>query len=231
MVVGDDTGRVLLLEPDATGPGTVWEADLGELSYGSPIFSPRGDAVYQTVTSGVVAMDATDGTVLWRSEAPEEIVEVSPAVGPDGTVVVGTNDPFQYGLGPTSGEVVWKFRRDFWTYSSPGVTVDGIAYFGDHDNRITGLDVATGEVVFGFSGSRADENPGGIGIWTSVAVDAEHSTYAGNRDGLVCAVDRDGDLLWEIRAGTTIDSYPALTADGGLVIGTVDGDLLYVADG
>lgn len=227
-VVGDSTGRLLLLHPDANGPGATWDVDLDEQTYGSPVIAVDGRTVYQSVLSGVVAV--RDGGVLWRSEAPSEIVEVSAALGPDGTVVVGTNDPYQYGLDPTDGDVRWRFRRDFWTYSSPSVTSDGIVYFGDHDNRVTGLDVASGELVFRFSGSRENVNPGGIGIWTSVVVDAHHSAYVGTREGLVYGVDRDGELMWELRAGTTVDSYPALTADGALVIGTADGELLAIAD-
>ncbi len=231
VAVGDDTGRVLLLEPTAADAGVVWDVDLGEASYGSVVVADDGETVYQSVVSGVVAL--RDGEVLWRTSEPSgdgDLVEVSPAVAPDGTVVVGSNDPHQYGLDPEDGSVRWRWQRDFWTYSSPSVTRDGIAYFGDHDNRVIGLDAATGALRFRYAGSREDRNPGGIGIWTSVVVDAEHTTYVGTRDGLVYAVTRDGELLWELRAGTTVDSYPALAGDGALLIGTVDGALLSIAD-
>jgi outer membrane protein assembly factor BamB len=228
VVVATTDGLLLGLRPTGSGPGEEWRTDLGEPSYGSPVLSTDGATAYQTVTSGVVAVEA--GEVRWRWRVPREIVEVSAAVAPDGTVVVGTNDPYEYGLGPRDGSLRWRFRRGFWTYSSPGVTRDGIAYFGDHGNRVTGLDVTSGDLVFSYQGSRRDTRVGGVGIWTSVLVDAGHTTYVGTRQGLVYAVDRHAHQLWSYDAGSTVDSYPALTGDGLLVIGATDGRLLGFAD-
>lgn len=229
VVVGTGDGLLVGLRPTASGPGERWRLDLGESSYGSAVISADGRTAYQSVLSGVVAV--RDGAVVWHWRVPSEIVEVSPAVAPSGTVVIGTNDDYQYGLDPADGSVLWRYRRDVYTYSSPGVTADGIAYFGDHANRIVGLDADSGTVLFRHQGSTVDDGPGGIGIWTAVLVDADHTVYAGTRQGLIYAVDRDGDRLWTHDAGATVDSYPALTADGALVIGTTDGKLLAFGDG
>lgn len=228
VVVGNDAGLLVGLHPTADGPGEVWRLDLGEQSYGSPVFSADGKTAYQSGISGVFAVD--HGKVLWHSTAPTKLVEVSPAVAPDGTVVIGSNDHHAYGLEPSDGSVRWKRQLGFTTYSSPGVTHDGISYLGDHGNKISGLDAATGKVLFAFQGSRKDSGPGGIGIWTSVLVDAHHSVFAGTRQGLIYGADRSGHLLWTVEAKTTVDSYPALTEDGVLVIGTSDGRLLAIAD-
>ncbi len=228
VVVGTTSGQLLGLHPDAGGAGEQWRLELGEQSYGSAVFSPDGTTAYQSVTSGVVAV--RDGTVAWRWSVPSQIVEVSPAVAPDGTVVIGTNDPYQYGLDPEDGSVVWKHRRGSWTYSSPGVSHDGIAYFGDHGDRVSGLDVRTGKILFSHQGSRRNTRVGGIGIWTSVALDEDHTAYVGTRQGLVYAVDRDSHRIWTYDARTTVDSYPALTGDGALVVGTTGGRLLAFGD-
>lgn len=228
VVVGDLGGQLVALRPTSRGPAVQWRVDLGTSTYGSPVWSPDGSTVYQSLTTGVVAVRA--GEVVWRSTPASEIIEVSPAVAPDGTVVVGTNDPYEYGLDPADGSVRWRHPRGYWTYSSPGVTRDGIAYFGDHHNRITGVDARTGRLRFSFLGSQKDVNPGGVGIWTSVLVDARHSVYVGTRQGLVYAVDRTGRPLWQIETGATVDSYPALTDDGALVVGVSDGRLLAIAD-
>lgn len=228
VVVGNNSGLLLGLRPSPAGPNETWRLDLGEQSYGSPVTSEDGSTTYQTVLSGVVAVRG--GSILWAWKVPTEIVEVSAAVAPSGTVVIGTNDPFQYGLDPADGSVLWRFRRDAYTYSSPGVTADGIAYFGDHKNRVIGLDTATGGVLFRHQGSVKDDGPGGIGMWTSVLVDSEHSTFVGTRQGLIYAVDRNSRRRWSYDAASTVDSYPALTADGTLLIGTTDGRLLAFAD-
>lgn len=228
VVVGNDAGLLVGLRPSPAGPNERWRIDIGEQSYGSPAISSDGSTTYQSVLSGVVAVRA--GSILWRWKVPTKIVEVSPAVAPSGTVVIGTNDPFQYGLDPTDGSVQWRYRRDVYTYSSPGVTADGIAYFGDHRNRVTALDATTGDLLFRYQGSVRDDGPGGIGIWTSVLVDSEHTAFVGTRQGLIYAVDRDGRRRWSYDAGSTVDSYPALTADGVLLIGTTDGRLLAFGD-
>ncbi len=228
VAVGDLGGKLMVLRSTPSGPTVRWQVELGAATYGSPVWAPDGRTVYQSLTSGVVAV--RDGRVLWRSTPASELIEVSPAVAPDGTLVVGTNDPYQYGLDPDDGSVRWRHRRGYWTYSSTVVTRDGLAYFGDHHNRITGVDSHTGRVRFSFLGSQKDVNPGGVGIWTSVLVDARHNVYAGTRQGLVYGVDRTGHLLWQIETGSTIDSYPALTKDGALIIGVSDGRLLAIAD-
>lgn len=224
VVVGTDAGLLVGLSPTESGPGETWRLDLAEPSYGSVVTSSDGATTYQSVLSGVVAV--REAQIIWRWRIPNDIVEVSPAVAPSGTVVIGTNDRYQYGLDPADGSVTWRYRRDVYTYSSTGVTADGIAYFGDHRNRITGLDADSGELVFSHQGSTEDDGPGGVGIWTAVLVDAEHTTYAGTRQGLIYAVDRDSRRLWTYDAGSTVDSYPALTADGALIVGTTDGRLL-----
>ena len=208
VVVGDIGGGLMALRPTERVAGVRWSVDLEESSYGSAVWSADGRTAYQSVTSHVVAV--RDGDVVWRSDPLTELIEVSPAVAPDGTVVIGTNDPWQYGLDPDDGSVRWRHPRPAWTYSSPVVTGDGVSYFGDHLNRITGLDATDGRVLFSFQGSTKDVNPGGIGVWTSVLVDAEHTVYAGTRQGLVYAVDRDAHLLWQLELGATVDSYPAL---------------------
>ena len=143
-----------------------------------------------------------------------------PGAGPPGVTLPHGEDQT---AASGDGTVTWRFERDHWTYSSPGVTRDGIAYFGDHASQIRGLDATTGRVLFSFDHT-------GSGIWTSILVDAQHTVYAGTRAGLIYAVDRDGHLLWSLPTGSTVDSYPALTADGALVIGTSGGELLAIAD-
>lgn len=228
VVVGDATGRLLGLQPTGTGPAVQWEVALHEQTYGSPVLSADGSTTYQSVLSGVVAV--RHGALLWRSTAPTEIVEVSPAVAPDGTVVIGTNDPYEYGLDPETGQVRWRFRRGHWTYSSPGVTADGVVYFGDHANQITGLDAVTGRLIFRFAGTQRRPSRRSIGIWTAVLSDVDHRTYVGTRQGFIYGVDRAGRLLWQLDTGATVDSYPALTADGALIVGVTDGRLLAIAD-
>jgi len=223
VAVGTTSGTVAVLHPTVSGPGRRWSISLGAQSYGSVAWSSDGRTVYESLLSGVVAL--RDGSEVWRRTLGET-VEVSPAVAPDGTVVIGTNGQHEFGLRPADGSVAWSYTRPITTYSSPVVTADGIAYFGDHANRVVGVDASSGARQFGYEG------PGGTKgqIWTSIAVDKDHTVFAGTHDGHIYAVDRTGRRLWSFTTGANVDSYPALTGDGALVIGVTDGRLISFAD-
>lgn len=207
-------------------PRALWSRDLGTTSYGSPALGRRGD-VYATVDNALVALRQT-GRVRWRFAA-RGIVEVSPAVAPDGTVVLGTNDRFQYGVGP-DGRERWRYPREDLTYSSPGVTADGTAYFGDHRGFLNAVDVATGKLVGRYRGQGRSRDEGNVGIWTAPLVDARRNVYFGTHPGKVFGFARDGRRLFAIETGGVVDSYPALAADGTLLIGSESGELIAIRD-
>lgn len=66
-------------------------------------------------------------------------------------------------------------------------------------------------------------------ITTRPLVDAVGTTYFGAEDGIVRAVDANGQLLWSLSTGGPVRSSPAMAADGTLYIGSNDGNLYAVA--
>lgn len=225
-VVGDTVGTVLALR--LSDHAVLWRVALGGTSYGSVALSPTDpQRAYQTVGDSVVALDG--GRVAWRARTGG-LVEVSPAVGPDGTVVVGSNDAYEHAFHP-DGRRAWRFRKGAQSYSSPVVGYDGTAWFGDHAAFVTGVDVRTGALRGRFRGEHVEPPRGpSVGVWTSVLVDADHDVYWGTRLGHVYGRAADGRVLFDVATGSTVDSYPALTADGLLVVGLVDGRLLGIGD-
>src|SRR4051812_23009737 len=144
VVVGDSAGWVSRITVPTTGAATVtWQVRVGQSSYGSVAVSPSG-RVFQSVDDALVALNAT-GAVLWRRGLPSP-VEVSPAVTPDGGVVVAAGGNLAYGFDPTGG-LRWKHDRRAQTYSSPVVTSDGLVAFGDHAGIVTVLDAMTGTLA------------------------------------------------------------------------------------
>lgn len=224
VLVGTTSGDVLSVDAAA---GTVrWRARLGGTSYGSVALSPTdASRAYTTVGTELVALD--DADVAWREDL-DDLVEVSPAVAPDGTVVVGSNARHARAFSP-EGRDLWSYDLQAQTYSSPVVTDDGVAYLGDHDGVVTGLDARTGEVLARHLGptQRPADNRS-IGVWTSPAVDDEHDVYWGTRSGHVVGAAADGRQLFDLDVGATVDSYPALD-EGLLVVGLTDGRLLGIA--
>ena len=65
------------------------------------------------------------------------LVNSSPAVGPDGTVYIGSWDDYLYAINPDS-TIQWKFHAGH-IRSSPAIAQDGTIYFGSWDNYFYAL--------------------------------------------------------------------------------------------
>ncbi len=223
--VADSKGDVVALAPTPTTVSKLWTISIGKESFGSPALAADG-TIYGTADKDLVAItDAGDhATVAWRFHAGD-IIEVSPSVAPDGTVVLGTNDPYEYGI-TAKGAVAWKYPRKAFSYSTPAATVDGLAYFGDNDGYVDVVNSATGKPLGRYDGTAKAISSVGVGVWTAPLVDARHDVYFGTAAGHIFGFAYGGARLFDFNAGATVDSYPALTPDGTLVIGA-DNGMLY----
>lgn len=226
VVVGDSAGWVYAIRVPTAGPATVsWALSVGTSSYGSVAMGPG--VIFQSVTDAVVAVSA-DGHLRWRHVLPAP-VEVSPAATPDGGVVVGDGGNKEYGIDGT-GRVRWVHNRRAETYSSPVVSSDGLTAFGDHAGIVTVLDAVTGhlEARYPLLGHR--QYPRTIGIWSSPVIDSDHDLYVASFQGHVQGFRPDGRRLFDLDTGVAVDSYPALTADGALVVAGTDGTIRLIGD-
>ncbi len=229
--VATTDGTLLALDlPDRGRPREAWRLDVGGTSYSSPSVGPDG-TVYAAADRIVTAVrdDADHAAVRWRFRT-RDTIEVSTAVGADGTIVVGTNNDVQYGLRPDGG-VRWTFDRGDWTYSSP-VVRDGRTWFGSHLGQVDVLDAATGELLqrdLGLPKAQGTSSAG-TGVWTAPLVDTAQDVYVGTAAGHVYGFAPDGRRLWDAPVGGVIASYPALTADGTLVLGSTNGTLYAFHD-
>ena len=74
------------------------------------------------------------GTLLWRYPT-RDWVQSSPAVGPKGTIYVGSDDNLLYAFKP-DGSLEWTYRPGDIVYSSPAVAADGTVYVGSADGHL-----------------------------------------------------------------------------------------------
>ncbi len=229
--VADAAGTLIALDVPRDGAAMRrWSLELDGPSFSSPAVSSDG-TVYAAAGNRLVAVAdlGNKAEVRWSFRTPS-LIEVSPAVGADGTVVIGSNDRDEYGVGP-DGRVRWRYDRGDWTYSS-AVVRDGLAYFGDHLGHVDVVDARTGEErarLLGIPKARGTTSAG-TGIWTAPLVDARGNVYAGSAAGHVYGFAPDGRRLWDADVGGIVASYPALTADGTLVVGSTTGLLYAFAD-
>jgi len=221
--VAEMNGHLHALQIVGSGARERWVSDLGthDTLYGSPAVGIDG-TIYATVGNRIVAVADRTGRaeVLWHFDIASG-TEVSAAVGRDDVVVFGTNDNFEYGL-DSSGSLLWRYPRNSLTYSSPAATDSGLTYFGDHNGFMNVLDSENGCLVRRYqSGSE---------IWTAPAIDATGRVYFGTKSGHIFGYEFDGRRLFDVDTGAIVASYPALTADGTLLIGSSNGMLYAIHD-
>lgn len=219
--VGDLSGAVSALDVmGAGGHRLVWTVQVGSISYGSVVTDGTG-RLYTTADTALVAIDdhGDVGTMAWRADPHDDITEVSAGLASDGTALLGTNGGREWAYHP-DGRPAWNAPRII-TYSSPAVTTSGLAYVGDHTGRVHVFDIADGAEA-------ATYRVGPGQIWSSTALDRTYRLYFASQDGHVFGVDSGGTLLFDLDLHAPIDSYPALSADGALIIGARNGILTSV---
>lgn len=211
--VGTGDGTVSAV--DTSAGHIVWTVDIGTTSYGSVVTDGHG-RVYTTADSSLIALDdlGASARVAWRVDPHDDVTEVSAGLAPDGTVLLGTNGRAEWAYHP-DGKLAWQAPRVI-TYSSPVVTVTGLAYVADHSGQVHVFDVHTGHETTHYG-------PIGAQIWSSTIVDRTYHLYFGGENGHAYGYNPDGTRLFDIDLGGKVDSYPALTGDGALVIGSRNG--------
>jgi outer membrane protein assembly factor BamB len=215
LVIADTRGTVSgyrLGRGDAP-PVRLWTRALSAESFGNPALGSDGTS-YVTAGHVLVAI-AADGALRWQVKIAQTI-ETGAALAEDGTVVFGGNDQIEYGIGP-DGALRWRHPIGNFTYSTPLALPGDLVVYGNHSGEMTTLDARDGQPV------RVDRGSGQI--WTAAAVDGRGDVYFASRSGIIFGFAATGRRLFEIAAGGTFDSYPAIAADGTLLVGGDDGVL------
>ena len=92
---------------------------------------------------------ATAGVKLWEFETGGR-VRSSPAIGPNGTVYVGSNDNSLYAINGKSGVKLWEFETGDRVRSSPAIGSDGTLYVGSSDNKLYAINGKSGVKLWEF---------------------------------------------------------------------------------
>ena len=136
---------------------------------------------------------------------------LSPAIGPDGTIYVAAADSSLYAVSP-DGTLKWRYQTGRYVQSSPALAADGTVYFWADDNWFYAVD-SGGALKWRYQL-----------IWSVTscpAVAADGTIYVGSYGSYLRALDPDGTLKWFILANGVIASSPAVAADGTIYFGAV----------
>jgi outer membrane protein assembly factor BamB len=204
------SGVLWKLDVGGAVPQLGWSIRVGHRSFGSPVIDTNGDVI-TTVDQDLVAVEdrGSSGMVRWRYATTADI-EVSPSVSGSGNVYVSANDGSVYRL-TSNGALVWRRHIGQESYSSSSITTRGLLYFGDNGGVLNVVRATTGKEV--------ERDHGLKGIWGAQAIDTRGNVYFGTQGGGIYGYGPDGQQLFHIHANGPIDSYPALSSDGTLLIG------------
>jgi outer membrane protein assembly factor BamB len=173
----------------------------------------------------------------------------SPAIGPDGTVYIGSMDTNVYAISP-NGTTNWTYRLGNVTYGSPSIGADGTIYIGCDDFKIRAL-APDGHLRWQYPTASFVESSPAIGsdgriylasldyytyvfspvgavlgrvtgFSDSPALAANGTFYvSGASFGVLQAFDHAGSNRWNFNLGTAnpVFSSPVIGADGTIYIG------------
>ncbi len=109
-----------------TGQQNWKTEELGGSIVGTPAYDPDGVLFSGTFASEVVAINAQNGAIIWRTPT-DGWVWGGPVLA-DGSLFFGDLSGALYGANPQTGEISWKIQADGPVTDSPLVTEDTI-YF------------------------------------------------------------------------------------------------------
>ena len=236
--VGDTTSLYAI----DTKTGTQkWKFKTGGFVLSSPVIANNnvyfGSFYVQAIGEGdpsgpydghVFALDAATGTLKW-SYLTDGAVGASPALGPDGTIYIGSYDGKVYAFDGITGKVRWTYQTGAPIQSSAAIGSNGLLYVGSHDSNLYALDTQTGKLAFKVTtGQRIVSSPG---------IGADGTVYFGSWDGNLYSVNGStGAVNWKFFTSTTAapglnDMSPCIGGDGTIYYETNMGGVLYALNG
>ena len=160
---------------------------------------------------------ATPGAGKWVFPTGT-VVRSSPAIGPDGTIYVGSDDHYLYAINP-DGTQKWEFQTGNTVVSSPTIGPDGTIYVGSADSNLYAVNP---------DGIEKWRFPTGIWVYSSPAIGPDGTIYIGSYDHNLYAVNPNGTQKWVFDAGDLIWSSPAIGPDGTIYVGSTDSFLYAI---
>jgi len=179
-----------------------------------------GNAVSAWSFEHTILIRPPDTLRIWRYQIKEGAPEnnySSPAIGPDGTIYVGSQDNCLYAVN-SDGTLKWRRLTGGPVRSSPAIASDGTVYVGSHDNRLYAIDPSDGTVKWSYAT--------GGDIPSSPAIAADGTVYFGSKDEHIYALNPDSTLKWSYPTTGEVYSSPAIAPDGTVYCGSND-DYLY----
>ncbi|XP_061351215.1 uncharacterized protein LOC133296280 [Gastrolobium bilobum] len=147
----DQDNGSLIWSKESLGGGTWGAASDEEKVYTNFIVSASSSST--TTSSGWVAMDARNGTIMWSTGNPSNANAFGPVSVANGVIFAGSTDRegSLYAINSKSGEILWSFETGASIYGGVSIS-DGCIYVGNGYHVAVGftLNFTAGTSLFAF---------------------------------------------------------------------------------
>lgn len=136
-------GNLYALDKEAK---VLWTFKTGHGLWSTPIMD--GETLYlAAMDHHLYAINASDGSLTWKSEALNGALVGSPTLSPDGVLYIGTLGSEMVAVDSASGKVLWRVPTAGWVWSGPALEGDTL-YFGDQEGHVYALEAADGSIIW-----------------------------------------------------------------------------------
>lgn len=203
------TGSLAWKFPEQGAVGALWS---------TPLFSPDCACVYVTsMDHSVYAIDGSSGDLLWSTDDLGGSIVGKPALGPDGTLYMGTFGRELVAIDSTNGNVLWRVPVTGWVWGGP-ILVEDQLYFGDLDGYFYSVSITERVINFQIQPDAAiSESP----------LATEELIYFTTESGTLYGIEADGTIQRTQTLGGKLYTSPVIDGDTMLVASLGGDELLY----
>ena len=150
----------------------------------------------------------TTSRLMWRIKIGSNL-KGSPAIGPDGTVYIGSDTGYFYAINPEDGTVKWYVDLKSPIYTSPAIGPDGTVYVATKDGVLYSMPGGGGinwrHQVITEQGGREEnaEITAGPTIGPNGAL-----VYVADSNGDVFSINTNGHRIWKYSTGSSMGGEP-----------------------
>jgi eukaryotic-like serine/threonine-protein kinase len=217
IALSDENGSILSY--DIRKGSVIWRKSVGRIETSLLLQDER--LYVNTVKEGLIALDKTDGSMLWNFKYQKNYHQIKSHSSPssDGSIIVyGTDDGLILAVNAVDGSLIWKYQTKGSVLSTP-VIEGGNIFVGSSDSTFYALDISTGNILW-MTGVESK-------IFSSASVGGGSVFVATAGGEVICLNSVNGNKIWKTKIGTVIGSGPLLSGKI-LYLGSYDKHLYAV---
>lgn len=196
-----------------------WATTLQGKIHSSAVVDSDIGAVYTADQGGFVwSLSTANGMVRWSLNL-NAMVQSSPAIAPNGLIVISSYGNMIFGIHPGNGTVAWSAPLHSASFASPAVSLQGVAFIGDRLGYLTAVDTLTGSIVWSVKFcDLIDSTPAIFANETRIVF--------GCQDGSLINLDvssNEPHIVWKAETGNVIEYGVVVDADANVFIANGNG--------